>query len=239
MFEKDAGVSGKDEPGGQDLAEIYNIRYIRDTMRIRAPDKTTMSVPSDCEAALVALSVFAPTGVATIEARSNLSLMEIATGRTVEFQAQHVADIAGLVSAFAVVRETPRVAKQEAPPPPLPEAIFDAPAQDPATVPAWIAENPDLKPTLVEDDGRLVLSFVPLRVSSKSKYIVEGRSTGGVPDYWGYEVSADGQPFGWVALMDPGTVLVTGVAAARYSKHRNIRSAMFRLSSHLESTRSE
>ncbi|MCV9963788.1 hypothetical protein OIU34_18080 [Pararhizobium sp. BT-229] len=238
MFEKDAGVSGKDGPGGPDLAEIYSIRCIRDMMRIRAPDKTTMSVPSDCDAALVALSVFAPTGVATIDARSNLSLMEIATGRTVEFPARHVTDIAGLVSAFAVVRETPRAAKEEVTPP-LPEAVFDAPAQDPATVPAWITENPDLKRTLVEDDGRLVLSFAPLRVSSKSKYIVEGRSDGGVPDYWGYEVTADGQPFGWVALMDQGTVLVTGVAATRYSKHRNIRSAMFRLSSHLESMRSE
>lgn len=239
MFEKDAGVAGKAESISLDLGEIYSIKCIRDTMRIKAPDKTTLSVPCDCEAALVALSVFAPTGVATISARSNLSLVETSTGRTVDFPAQHVKDIASLVSAFAVVRETAETALSGEKPMALPGVIFDPPSRDLSTVPTWIAENPDFKPTLVEDDGRIVLSFAPLRVSSRSKYLIDSRCESGVPDYWGYEVQADGQPFGWVVLMEPGTVLVTGAGSTAYSKHRNIRSAMFRLSSHLDGAQSE
>jgi hypothetical protein len=235
MFEKAAGVSVK--ASGQDLAEIYSIKFVRDTMRIRSPDTTTVSVSRNCESAFAALAVFAPTGVGTIDCHSNLALIEVATGRTVEFSAHQVLDIANLVSAFAISRNTASTTGEDAVP--LSDAVFGSPPQNIATVPTWITENPDFKPTLVEDDGRLVLSFAPLRVSAKSKYLVEGRSESGAPDYWGYEVSADGRPFGFVALLEPGTVLVTGVEAQKYSKHRNIRSAMFRLSSHIASLRSE
>ncbi|MBY3150962.1 hypothetical protein HFO56_00770 [Rhizobium laguerreae] len=202
-------------------------------MRIRAPDKTTVSVSSDCDRALLALSVFAPFGLATVERHSNLSLMDVATGRAIEFPARHVKDIASLFCAFALIRETKTEELAGSKPPPLPDAIFDPPARDPSLVPDWIASNPDFKPTLVEDDGRIVLSFAPLRMNAKSKYLVDGRCDEGFPDYWGYEVTADGRPFGWVVLMAPGTVLVTGAGNNKYSKHRNVTSAMFRLSSHL------
>jgi hypothetical protein len=239
MFEKDTGMPVGAGSTGLDLAEIYTIKCIRDTMRIKAPNKTTLSVPRDCEAALVALSVFAPGGVGTILPRSNLSLVETSTGRTIEFPAQHMKDIASLVSAFAVIWDTGEPIRQMEKAASLPSVIFDPPSRDLSTIPAWIAEHPDLKPTLVEDDGRIVLSFASVTMSSKSKYLVECRCESGVPDHWGYEVSADGQPFGWVVLMEPGIVLVTGAGSTPYSKHRNIRSAMFRLSSHLNGAQSE
>ncbi|MDW9478746.1 hypothetical protein GOB57_08515 [Sinorhizobium meliloti] len=240
MFDENGSLSRKAESISLDLTQVYGIKYGKDTIRIRAPDKKTLSVPRECDAALAALSVFAPDGVATVDAHSRLSIVEVGTGRTVEFQARHVRDIGSLLSAFAIAREAGKRAEPTASgPSPLPAVIFSPPSRDLSTVPEWIADNPDLKPTLVEDDGRIVLSFAPLRMSSKSKYLVEGRCESGVPDYWGYEVSADGHPFGWVVLMDPATVLVTGAGTARHSKHRNIRSAMFRLSSHLDGLRSE
>jgi hypothetical protein len=216
-----------------ELSDVYNFKCVRDTLRIRAPDKTTVSVSSDCDPALMALSVFAPSGLATVDRHSNLSLMDIATGRAVEFPARHVKDIASLFSAFAVIREAKTEELTGGKPLSLPDAVFDPPARDLSLVPDWIASNPDLKPTLVEDDGRIVLSFTALKMNPKSKYLVDGKCENGIPDHWGYEVTADGKPFGWVVLMEPGTVLVTGVGNNKYSRHRTIIAAKFRLSSHL------
>lgn len=233
MIDMEGSASGEAATAHLELSEVYNFKCVKDTLRIRAPDKTTVSVSSDCDPALKALSIFAPSGLATVDRHSNLSLMDIATGRAVEFPARHVKDIASLFSAFAVMREAKTEEITGGKPLSLPDAVFDPPARDLSLVPDWIASNPDFKATLVEDDGRIVLSFAALKMNSKSKYLVDGRCVNGVPDYWGYEVTADGQPFGWVVLMAPGTVLVTGAGNTKYSKHRTVTSAMFRLSSHL------
>jgi hypothetical protein len=143
-------------------------------------------------------------------------------------------DIASLFSAFALIRETTTEDLEGRERASLPDAVFRPQKRDPTLVPDWIASNSELKPTLVEDDGRIVLSFTSLRMDRKSRYLVHGKcESGGIPDYWGYEVSADGRSFGWVVLMEPGVVLVTGAGNNKYSKHRTVTSAMFRLSSHL------
>lgn len=233
MIGGEGGATGEAVEACPELSEVYNFKCVRDTLRIRAPDRTTVSVSSDCDRALTALSVFAPSGLATVDRHSNLSLVDTATGRAVEFPARHVKDIASLISAFAVIREAKTEELMGSKPLSLPDAVFDPPSRDLSLVPDWIASNSDFKPTLVEDDGRIVLSFTALRMNQKSKYLVEGRCEGGIPDQWGYEVTADRQPFGWVVLMEPGVVLVTGAGNNKYSKHRTVTSAMFRLSSHL------
>jgi hypothetical protein len=218
----------------KDLTQNYSVKFFKNTVRIRAPNKTVVSVSRDCDHALLALSAFAPTGLPTIQSNSKLALVDVATGRSIEFPAGQMCELASLVAAFAVIPEAGTEELTASPPRTLPDAIFEPPTPFLTMVPDWIASNPDFKPTLVEDDGRIVLTFAPLRASAKSKYLVEGRCEVGVPDYWGYEVSADGKPFGWVVLHSPGTVVVTGAGNAKYSKHRNVTSAMFRLSSHLD-----
>lgn len=221
-----------------DLSQVYSIKCDTETIRIRSPDNAIVSVPADCKSALSTLSVFAPSGVRTIEKQANLSIVDGATGRSIDFPAEHLCDIANLISTFAIVGDAGAEMVQDNAPPSSPDTLFNAPSPDLSEVPSWIAQNNDFKQTLVEDDGRIVLEFTPLRMSKKYKYVVEGRCQDGTPDYWGYQVIADGRPFGWVVLMGIKKIIVAGIYddPTESSKHMTVKSAMIRISTHLDDT---
>ena len=226
-------AKGAARPVTDDISGIYSIKYIKDNIRIRSPQNRTVTISSGFNNFLQALETFAPDGNPSLSPGSRLSLTDSFTGRSLEFSASDMLDVAALITSLAVGGgETERSTKTD--PKPLPSVLFEQPEQPPADIPAWISANPDLKPRLVVDDGLIVLDFTALRMNQKSKYQVEGRCPSGNSGNWGYEVTAGGKPCGWVVLLEPGSVLVTGIDGAKHSKHRSVMSAMFRLSTHLQ-----
>lgn len=220
-----AGPTGR--PSG------FRIRESGQGLRVtrRAKGGASVLLPPAADDALAALAVFAPQGNPTLDPATQLSLVDPRTGRSLSFRASSLTAVAELVSSFAVLEAVPEIVVEPVAER-LPEAIFETrPLADGA--PDWIRGNPDFRPVLAEDDGRIVLRFTGVEMDPKSKYQVAGKSEAGEAPKWGYEVFADGTPFGWVVLLAPGEVLVTGIAGGKHSKHRTIRSAMFRLSSHL------
>lgn len=239
MLEND-GITAESHPqAGRDLSEIYKIKSAGNKIRIESPTRKKITVGGQSNSVFSAISTFAPDGIPTLDPRNPMAFVELATGRQFEFPAGEAADIAAVFAAFCVGQSKPIVSESESMAP-LPASVFDVEAGLPDDVPDWIKQNEDFKPSLVVDDGRIVLAFAPLRIGARSKYQIEGKVGDGKPaDYWGYEVTADGNPFGWVALMEPGAVLLTGIEGVDWSKHRSIRAAMFRISSHFAAYRSK
>jgi hypothetical protein len=218
-----------------DISATYSIRHVRDTVRIMSPDKKTVVLPDDSHAFIQTLSTFAPLGLATLRPDGQLAIVEAGSGRSVEFLAKELVHVAAVMSAFCVIEERqPIVELPLMEPTPLAEALFRETAVSEVGMPAWISGNPDFKRNLAIDEGEIVLDFAPLEMSKKVKNAVEGRASPETADAWGYEVHARGNHFGWVVLLDPHNVLVTGVGDTKCSKHRTVMSAMFRLSSHLQ-----
>lgn len=134
-----------------------------------------------------------------------------------------------IIASFGIAEPE---AQEACAPEPLPEALFEKPPVPSEEAPEWIVGNPEFKSRHVVDDGDIVLDFTAVKMNAKSKYQVDGAADHG--ERWGYRVTAKGRPFGWVVMLEPGTVLVTGAGANKYTKHRSLMSAMFRLSSYIQ-----
>nr|WP_250808030.1 hypothetical protein [Neorhizobium tomejilense] len=225
---------GNDD-GKRDISEIYSIRHGRDSIRIVSPEKKTLTINSRNDVYIQALSQFAPMGLPTLRPECQMALVEAASGRSIEFKAIEFSDIAAVMAAFCVGEErAPEAKSPPAEPTPLPDILFEEKPAPKGGIPEWISANPDFKRNLVIDEGKIVLDFTALRMNAKQKYSVDGRAANETGEVWGYEVLAKGRHFGWVVLLEPNCVLVTGVSTAKHSKHRTVMSAMFRLSSHLQ-----
>lgn len=230
MLTKDA--RGRREPEGteRDISDRYSIRHVRDNIKIRSPENKAATISSHNTSFIAALSAFSPLGTPSLTPDTLMELVIKETGVNIEFPASEIVDVATLVSTFGIGdRVEPEVTSE---PPHLPDAMFEPPRKSSVEIPSWITDNPEFKPHLVVDDGDLTLEFTPLHMNQKSKYRVDGRAEQGSGDAWGYEVSAMGKPFGWIVLLDPQCVLVTGVDDNKHTKHRTITSAMFRLSTY-------
>jgi hypothetical protein len=96
----------------------------------------------------------------------------------------------------------------------------------------WILAMPGFDKRIVDEEGKFVLDFVPLRMASK--FEVQGRCEPGDADLWGFEITVGDAPFGYLCPIDPGTTILTGVPGRRHSKHVGLVSAMIRLASHVD-----
>jgi hypothetical protein len=225
---------GRSRRGHGIVLEGYEVTTTTGRVKLRGPGDATATVAREAQdKAIEALALFAPKGKGTLRPEDELSLTTDG-GMTLRFRADVLGDVASVVRAFAVVHEQ----KEEAgavTAPTVPEIVF-APKPSQAEAPGWITDNPDYKPRLVGDDGAFVLEFTPLAMNEKRRYMVERKVDPDEAEFWGYEVLADGRRFGWVVLMEPGVVLVTGCADRPHSKHRTLLAAMIRISSILQST---
>lgn len=230
MLTKDAGDRRMPDGPESDISDRYSIRHVRDNIRIRSAENKAATISSRNTSFIAALSAFSPLGIPSLTPYTVMELVIKETGAKIEFPASEIVDVATLVSTFGIGdRVEPETMRE---PPHLPDALFERPRKSPPEIPAWITDNPEFKPHLVVDDGDIALEFTPLHMNQKSKYRVDGRAEQGSGDAWGYEVSAMGKPFGWIVLLDPQCVLVTGVDDNKHTKHRTITSAMFRLSTY-------
>lgn len=228
MYERNGAMESANEATGE-LTKVYHIDQFSGTTRVRSPQGTRLTAKLGISCVLEALGEFAPNGHPTILSSTQLSLKNEVTGKIIKFEAHELTEVAKLLEHFAIFKEAPVPPKKEAP---LLDEVFDTPAHELHGAPAWILENSDFKPKVIGDDGSIVLDFCPLEM--KSKYVVNGKAEPDKANAWGYAVNLGNRAFGWAVLIDPETVLVTGIEGKKHSKHRTLLSALFRLSSHLQ-----
>ena len=238
MKGKKATRASAEKAARKDIADYYRFRKIGSGIKISGPERKSVVIDSCEQGYLNPLLSFAPEGKPTLTSEDILSLVDVRTGRSLQFPAGNLPTIAATMSCFCVATKT-ETPPADTPAPELPDIIFKPPLAQTPDIPEWIAQNDGFKERLSVDEGDIVLDFTRIKLHPNIKNTVIGRCEQAVSETWGYEVFARTRPFGWVILDSPGVVIITGVSGTSYSKHRNITSAMFRLSSHFKAAMEE
>ena len=164
-------------------------------------------------------------------------ITRLTDGATSRFHISSIGEMARVLLFLASIGQPP--AKTSVETPEIAQGVF-APLDGAMDVaPEWIASDPSLPPRLADDELGFVLDFRSLNMDKMRKFEVQGASTPGCGEGWGYEVSSkEGVKVGWVLLHEPGVFVVTGFYGKKHTKHRNIVSAMIRVGTHIRVSRS-